>query len=240
MLLVPEFNLNSLQLGALATAVYAGSIVGAVISGWLSDAMGRRVILLTDFFFFGISSIFAAAAQNVGHLIIARFLIGVGVGADVPPSYALIAEIAPKRGRGRLLGSLQVFWGLGGVAAGLGSILLFLWTGPHAWRWMFLSGVIPVIAVLILRQSIPETPRWLLEKGHAASAAQSVRQILGPAAGESSERVAEPATLPRTSARGTDLLKAPFLGMLVVRRVDAVFQHECLGVAVDLGATLRA
>jgi MFS family permease len=215
LLLVPEFNLNSLQLGALATAVYAGSIIGAVISGWLSDAMGRRVILLADFFFFGICSIVAAAAQNVEHLIIARFLIGVGVGADVPPSYALIRDRTQE-------GARPVAWFASGVLGarrcrgwvGLDPALSMVRTACVAMDVSF--GCDPRHCGPHLRQSIPETPRWLLEKGHAASAAQSVRQILGPAAGESSERVAEPATLPRTSVRGTDLLRAPFLGMLVV------------------------
>ncbi len=215
LLLVRQFDLLPFQLGMLTTAVYVGSIVGSLAAGWLADAMGRRVILLVDFFFFVLCTIFAAAAQTVGQLIIARFLIGAGIGADVPPSYALIAEIAPMEGRGRLLGSLQVFWGLGGVAAGLVSIPLFLWAGPQAWRWMFLSGVIPAFVVLVLRQSIPETPRWLFEKGDAR-AAQSVRQILGHAAGESSAQVAGPVALHRQGARGTDLLKAPFLSMLVV------------------------
>ena len=216
LLLVPEFNLKPLQLGALTAAVYAGSIGGSLAAGWLADALGRRVTLIVDFFFFVACSIFAGVARNAAELIWARFLIGVGIGADVPPSYALIAEIAPRAGRGRLLGSLQVFWGLGGVAAALVSIPLIVLSGPHAWRWMFLSGVIPAIIVLLLRRSIPETPRWLLEAGNAAGAARAAGHVLGVTGSEPSGGQLGDWTSPLRRDRGMDLLRPQFLRMLIV------------------------
>lgn len=231
LLIVPQFHLTSILIGGLATAAYGGSIVGSLLSGWFSDRLGRRGIMILDFVLFVLAAVFAGVSQNITELLVARFLIGVGIGGDVPPSYSLVSEIAPRARRGNLLSSLQVFWGIGGVAAGLVGMLLFRVAGPEAWRWMFLSGVIPAIIVILLRRTLPETPRWLAERGEMDKAAAATHQIIpGTTTRESLDvSPSQASMLTGSGSNSSDLLRAPFLGMILT--VGAMqFFNTCAGV----------
>ncbi|MHB1527426.1 MAG: MFS transporter [Candidatus Dormibacteria bacterium] len=165
LLIIPLFKPTPTALSFMVAATFIGSFIGALIAGWLGDKLGRRSILLWVLFFFVIASIGAGFSQNMGQLTFWRFLIGVGVGADLPVGYAMIAEIAPKRERGRLLATPLAVWGLGGITAAIVGFLFVTYGGPYGWRWMFWLAVIPAVAVLLLRRSLPETPRWLAVAG---------------------------------------------------------------------------
>ncbi len=178
LLIVPMFKPSPATLGLLSASAFVGSFLGAIVAGWMGDKLGRRSILLWDLFFFVICSLGAGFSQNMTEIIIFRFLIGVGIGADLPVAYALIAETAPKRTRGRLLGAPLAMWGLGGVLAGLVGFLFITYGGPDAWRWMFWVGVLPALAVLALRRSLPETPRWLAAAGQLDKAKAVVATLL--------------------------------------------------------------
>lgn len=178
LLIVPLFKPTPAVLGFLTASTFIGSFIGALVAGWMGDKVGRRSILLWDLFFFVVCSLGAGFSQNMTELIVFRFLIGVGIGADLPVGYALIAEIAPKGTRGKLLGTPLAMWGLGGVLAGIVGFLFITYGGPEAWRWMFWVGVVPALAVLFLRRSLPETPRWLAATGQAARAKEVTASLL--------------------------------------------------------------
>ncbi len=213
LLIVPEFHLAAFQVGGLATAAYGGSVVGSLLSGWIADKLGRRGVMILDFVLFVVAAAFAAVSQNITELLLARFLIGVGIGGDFAPSYSLVSEIAPRNRRGTLLSSLQVFWGIGGMAAGLVGIVLFRVGGPEAWRWMFLSAVIPAIIVILLRRSLPESPRWLADRGEGDKAAVAADMLVP---GSTHNKLALLSSQPPlTKHTGRDLVRSPFLGMII-------------------------
>lgn len=191
-LIVPLFKPTPTALSFMVAATFIGSFLGALIAGWLGDKLGRRSILLWVLFFFVIASIGAGSSQNMGQLTFWRFLIGLGVGADLPVGYALIAEMAPKRDRGKLLAAPLAVWGLGGIAAAIVGFFFVTYGGPYGWRWMFWLAVIPAVAVLLLRRSLPEPPRWLAvagrsetgkteRRGAAASASGGFGELFSPA-----------------------------------------------------------
>ncbi|WP_051343902.1 MFS transporter [Alicyclobacillus herbarius] len=123
------------------------------------------VDLLTFVVFAGLT----ALAQNVWELILFRFLLGVGIGADYPISSTLLSEFSPKNRRGRQITTLGAMWFVGAVAAyGVGIALTPL--GLIAWRYMLLVGAALAVVVILFRASIPESPRWLLAQGRADDA----------------------------------------------------------------------
>lgn len=169
----PHFHLSPAATGLLGGASFLGSMVGLLIFGDMSDRLGRRAIFVVNLLFFVVFSILSAFITNSWELFLTRFLVGVGIGMDIPTSTAYLAEIAPKKQRGAILGALpQIMWTLGALCSTLIAIPLFKWTGNEAWRWMFALAAVPSLLVLIGRQTLPESPRWLLSHGKADEAAE--------------------------------------------------------------------
>ncbi|MGI5287716.1 MFS transporter [Nonomuraea polychroma] len=99
-----------------------------------------------------------------------RLLIGIAVGADYPVATSLLAEFAPRRYRGPLLGGLVVMWFVGAaVAYTIDEALLAI--GDDGWRWMLASAAVPATVIILLRLATPESPRWLAKKGRTEEAA---------------------------------------------------------------------
>ena len=104
----------------LGAAGFLGAMVGLVVFGDMSDRLGRRAIFVANLVFFVVFSIVSAFITSVPQLFIVRFLVGLGVGMDIPTSTAYLAEIAPARHRGKVLGALtQVTWILGALTSTL-------------------------------------------------------------------------------------------------------------------------
>ncbi|HUB11568.1 MAG TPA: MFS transporter [Acetobacteraceae bacterium] len=175
-LLRPQFHLSPAATGALGASTFLGAMLGLLAFGDMSDRWGRRAIFVANLLFFVVFSILSAFVQSVPQLFAARFLVGVGVGMDIPTSAAYLAEIAPRHRRGIIAGSLlNIMWILGAMVSNLIALPLLAWTGPAAWRWMFGLAAVPAALVLLGRQALPESPRWLLAHGRADTARQVLR-----------------------------------------------------------------
>ena len=173
--LTKEWNITSgLISGIVASSVVVGMFFGMMIGGWLVDKFGRRRMYMWDLAGFVVFGIAAAITQNVWQLIAARFLLGVFIGADYPISSSLTAEFTSPRRRGGLIIFMSLMWQLGSLTAYLLGIALFS-TGDSAWRWMLFAGAILAIVVIILRASMPESPRWLRSVGRVAEAEEIER-----------------------------------------------------------------
>jgi inositol transporter-like SP family MFS transporter len=152
---------NSLvgTIGALGpNAISAG--VGALIGGRLCDLFGRKKIYQYDMLFYAFGMLWLVFAMNAWMVILGFFLVGLAVGADIPASWSLIAEIAPKGERGKHSGVAQVLWYLGPVVV----LLLFLLVAPLGLlgaRIVFAHLAILAVALTFLRSSMHESPAWL-------------------------------------------------------------------------------
>ncbi|PSR22726.1 MAG: MFS transporter [Sulfobacillus acidophilus] len=171
-----DFHPSAALVGLVGAAATGGMLLGSLIFGNLTDRFGRRTMYLLDLLFFVVFTLLAALSQNMVELIIFRFLLGIGLGADYPISSTLTAEFAPTRRRGMLLVMTIAFWQVGAVVSYLVSLAL-LHTGPEAWRWMLATGAIPAILVMWGRRSIPESPRWLMAKGRSDQAMQVATKV---------------------------------------------------------------
>ncbi|HZW56835.1 MAG TPA: MFS transporter [Nitrososphaerales archaeon] len=174
----PEFSTTAVEISAISSSAILGAVFGAVIFGNLADRLGRKTLYVIDLLFFVVFGAASAFSQNILQLIIFRFLLGIGIGADYPISASYIAEFVSSKHRGRLIASVFAFQGLG-ILAAVGISILLIPTGPGAWRWMLLSGVFPALIALTLRTRMPETPRWYLSHGQPEKAKRVLSSFFG-------------------------------------------------------------
>jgi predicted phosphate transport protein (TIGR00153 family) len=174
----PYFHTTTLEFSLISSSAVLGAVFGAVIFGNLADRLGRKRLFVIDLVFFVVFGALSAFSQNIAELVIFRFLLGVGIGADYPISASYIAEFVSNRHRGKLIASVFSFQGFGILTAVVISIALIN-TGPDAWRWMLLSGVFPAIIALTLRTRMPETPRWYMSHGETGKASEVMSKFFG-------------------------------------------------------------
>lgn len=185
-----DFGLSATAIGAIATAAVAGSLVGSLTLGPITDRVGRQRMLMVDVAIFVLATAGTALAWNAASLIAFRFLVGVGIGADYPISVSYITENVPARYRGRMVIGAFTFQAVGallGAVTGLTVIYLFRVVYPdteqmaiqYAWRWMLGVGVVLAIAVAIVRLSFSlESPRYFISRGDYAEASEAATQLL--------------------------------------------------------------
>ncbi|MEM0321848.1 MAG: MFS transporter [Thermoprotei archaeon] len=185
-LLQSYFGLSSIEYSMVGSAALIGATVGAVIFGNTADKLGRKTLFILDLVFFVVFAAASAFSQNFVELLVFRFLLGIGIGADYPVSSSYVAEFSDVRSRGRTISATFAFQGLGILAAiGVGLALLPL--GPEAWRWMLLSGVVPAVIVLAFRTRLPETLRWYVSKGKVDEARRVFKEMTGRSLNSSGE-----------------------------------------------------
>ncbi len=159
-----------------------GCLAGAIASGGLSDRLGRRPALLIAAVIFAVSSLGTAVAASFHGFVLWRIAGGVAIGmaSGLAPLY--IAEIAPPGARGRLvvLNQIGIVVGLLGaqivnlliaepvIAGAAPADIAASWNGTTGWRWMFAAAAVPAIVFLVGCLLIPESPRWLFQRGRKA------------------------------------------------------------------------
>lgn len=167
--------------GLIGASALIGVFLGAYAGGRLTDRFGRQALYTVDLIAIIFCSVLQFWADDPVWLFVLRLLIGVAVGADYPIATSLLAEFAPRRYRGPLLGALVVMWFVGAAVAYIvGEVLLR--TGDDGWRWMLASAALPALVIVLLRLGTPESPRWLAGKGRTAEAEAVLKQVFGPQA----------------------------------------------------------
>jgi sugar porter (SP) family MFS transporter len=164
-----DFHLNAFTEGFIVSSLLLGAMVGAGVSGALSDRLGRRTIILVAAVVFAVGAIGAALSPSVETLIFFRFVLGLGVGtaSALVPSY--ISESAPTDVRGSLSSLFQ-------LAITLGILVAYLVNAVFAplgdWRWPLGLASVPAFVLFVGMYLMPETPRWLVSKGREKEARQ--------------------------------------------------------------------
>ncbi|GAB2550005.1 MFS transporter [Leucobacter ruminantium] len=167
--LVEHWGITKGESGLIASVGFAGMAIGASLGGLLADRVGRRQVFALTLLVYGIATGASALAAGIGMLIALRFLVGLGLGAELPVASTYVSEFAPARIRGRLIVILEAFWAVGWTA----SALIGYFVVPHGengWRWAFALGAVPAVYALVVRWGMPESPRWLAGRGRADEA----------------------------------------------------------------------
>src|ERR1700688_236222 len=177
---LPEiFNLSPPALGFTVSAALWGTIIGSMTAGIPGDKFGRRDSLRVMAVLYFISAVGCALAWNWTALVLFRFVGGLGIGGSSVLGPMYIAEIAPAKLRGRLVGLFQFNVVFGILLAYFSNYVISLQHfGSTEWRWEFGVAAIPATLFFILLFTIPRSPRWLVKKGRIAEA-RSVLQLTG-------------------------------------------------------------
>jgi putative MFS transporter len=167
-----DFGMGSNAIKAVLASAFAGQFVGAILFGRLADRLGRRRAFLLNLAIYSVFSFIGGLAPNAGILVAARFIAGMGLGAELALADTYLSDLLPAKSRGRYIAWAYTVGFLGVPAAGF----LARWLVPLAplgvagWRWMFFLGALGAFLVWWLRRRLPESPRWLEAVGRAAEA----------------------------------------------------------------------
>ncbi|NKJ39415.1 MFS transporter [Rhizobium sp. SG570] len=159
---------------AFLSATAFGMLLGSVMAGILGDRYGRKFTYQFNLLVFGLSSIACAFMPTMEWLIGARFVTGIGLGAELVIGYGLLSEFVPPSHRGRWAALLSCIAQFGLFAATLTSWIVIPSLG---WRAMFIIAGVGGLIVFIARKNIPESPRWLERNGKQAEADAIVTKI---------------------------------------------------------------
>lgn len=160
----------------IASAGFAGMAIGATLGGLLADRIGRRSVFALTLLVYGLATGASALSTGLVMLVALRFVVGLGLGAELPVASTLVSEFAPRRIRGRVVVWLEAFWALGWIlAAVIGTAVAA--SGPTGWRWTLAIGVVPALYALVIRLGMPESVRFLEKQGRTQEAEQVVRSF---------------------------------------------------------------
>lgn len=172
------FHLSALALGVTVSVALWGTVAGCAGSGILGQKLGGRSALRIMAVLYIVSALGCAAAWNWPMLLVFRFIGGLGIGGSSVLGPVYIAEVAPARWRGRLVGIFQINIVLGILAAYLSNYLISSMNlGAVEWRWELGLATFPAILFFIMLYTIPQSPRWMAARGRSAEAFQVLRGL---------------------------------------------------------------
>ena len=179
-----HMSLNPAQEGMAGASAILGCIPGAMVAGFLSDRFGRRRMLFLCAILYAVSGLLSAIPRTFEQFLVARFASGLGIGASSMICPVYIAEIAPGKWRGRLGSLFQL-----GIVTGI-FLTLFInkliqslgndaWNTTTGWRWMLGMEVVPALVFVALLFTVPESPRWLMQKAREGEARDILSRLGG-------------------------------------------------------------
>ena len=181
--LAVHWNLESTQTSWIATAGFVGMALGASLGGLLADKFGRRHVFALTLLVYGLATGASALATGLAVLIALRFIVGLGLGAELPVASTLISEFAPRRIRGRMVVLLEAFWAAGWIAAAIIGTFV-VGASDSGWRWALAIGMVPAAYALYVRLALPESVRYLEAKNRHQEAEEIVTSFENAALAE--------------------------------------------------------
>lgn len=173
-ILAKEWGLSPEQVGWIGSVGLIGMALGAVLAGTIADRFGRKNVFAATVILYSISTGLCAVAWSYESLLVFRFLVGFGLGGELPVAATLMSEYAPSHLRGRFIVLLESFWGVGWLVAALISYLLIPQFG---WQVAFIIGALPALYVFLIRLHMPESIRYLISKGKIDEARQIILSL---------------------------------------------------------------
>lgn len=171
-LIASQWSLSNAQVALLTTLTFAGMAVGSLIAGITGDHYGRRITYMYNFAVYTLGALLAAFSPGFRWLLVARFIVGIGLGGEINIALTLVAELMPTKFRGAAVATVNVAGGGLGIFASsalaavmLGPLQAALGGPAVAWRWMLGVLTIPALLVFVYRRLLPESPRYLLVDG---------------------------------------------------------------------------
>jgi putative MFS transporter len=203
------------QNAQFVSLTFVGMTIGAFVAGFLGDRFGRRFTYQFNLMIFGLASLAAAFAPDMATLNALRFVMGLGLGAEIVVGYSTMTEFVPPRSRGRWLAFMALI-----VVSGLPATTLIgtLTIPVFGWRPMFVIAGVGALIVWYLRKNLPESPRWLEAQGRG-EAAEALLQAIEREAARGAPLPPPALTVPTSSRPLGALFRPPLVASLVVGSV---------------------
>ena len=193
------------QIGTAAAFYVAGACIGALFFGQLTDRFGRKKLFTITLGVYIVATVATAFAPTALYFFIARFITGAGIGGEYAAINSAIDELIPARARGRVDLMINGSYWLGSAAGSAAALVLLssLFATNVGWRLAFGIGAVLGVGILIVRRSVPESPRWLFIHGRDDEAERIVDSIEREVREESDEKLSEPEDSMRVEQRKT-------------------------------------
>jgi len=169
-----EWSLSPTEKGWVVSIGFVGMAIGAVCSGALADRWGRRNVFAVTLVTYSIATALCAFAPNLTWLLVFRFIVGLGLGGQLPVAVTLVSEYIPAQVRGRFIVLLESFWGLGWLVAALVSYFVI---PSYGWHVAFLIGGLPALYVFMILKKVPESVPYLINRGRIEEAHALVQKL---------------------------------------------------------------
>jgi len=157
------------QTGMIGSSMIFGYLFGAFAAGALGDLIGRRKVMMYALFVYTVATLFAACSMNWSFMFWCRVVAGFGAGAESAIIAPFLSEFIQSKYRGRFIGSLSGFFSFGFVFAALLGYFIVPATA-QGWRITQVITALPIVMLLWWRRALPESPRWLMQRGRSAEA----------------------------------------------------------------------
>jgi MFS family permease len=225
--------ITTAKVGDAAGVYIAGACLGALLFGHLTDRLGRRRLFLVTLGLYLAATLLTATSRDAWMFFAFRFLTGMGLGGEYAAINSAIDELIPARVRGTVDLLVNGSYWMGTAVGAAASLVLLdpkILAIDLGWRLCFLMGAVLGLAILFVRRSLPESPRWLLTHGRGAEADQVVSDIERQVRGSTGKELEEPGEAVRVR-------RTPPMGFFQVAKV--VFgdypKRSVLGLALFVG-----
>lgn len=185
--LITEWGVPRPALAPVLSAALFGLAAGAICSGPIADRFGRKLVLTVSVVVFGLASLLSASADTLDHLVIWRFVTGLGLGAAMPNAVTLMSEFCAEKRRAVLVNAMFCGFPLGAAFGGF----LAAWMIPH-WGWrsvLLLGGIAPLVLAVLLLALLPESVRYMVMKKYPAERIRAVLRRISASAGNATSFV---------------------------------------------------
>ncbi|GKU83764.1 MFS transporter [Niallia sp. NCCP-28] len=170
-----DWNLSVKEMGWIGSVNSIGMAVGALVFGMMADRVGRKNVFIITLLLFSIASGLSAFTTSLALFLILRFIIGMGLGGELPVASTLVSESVPTDKRGRVVVLLESFWAFGWLLA---AIISYFVIPKYGWEIALLISVLPAFYALYLRLNLPDSPQYLkVEKKQKLSPMESIKTV---------------------------------------------------------------
>jgi MFS transporter, PHS family, inorganic phosphate transporter len=234
-----QWHLSTLQTSWVTGAAILGAFIGAFAFGRIADVFGRKKVYVTVAVIMIFGAVASSLAPDFIWLVVARLILGLGIGGDYPVSAVLMSEYANRKDRGRLVGLVFSMQALGLIVGPLVALVLLSSGigGNLTWRLLLGLGAVPAAAVVYLRSKMPESPRYLAQvRGESERAAAEVTRFSDGVIAESTS-----ASTSGSRMRLSAFLSNPKMLVLLLGTAGSwfLFDYAYYGNTLSLPAILK-
>ncbi|MEG1090304.1 MAG: MFS transporter, partial [Acinetobacter sp.] len=169
-----DWQMTADQKSWVVSIGFVGMAIGAICSGGLADRFGRKTVFAATLVIYSLATAACAFAPNLTWLLVFRFIVGLGLGGQLPVAVTLVSEYIPAHVRGRFIVLLESFWGLGWLVAALVSRFVI---PDFGWQTAFMIGGLPALYAIVIWKMVPESIPFLINRGRIEEASALVKKI---------------------------------------------------------------